>query len=175
MAFILPLALAAVVALGPDHGAHHHSKGHRRVHAAAKKTTSVSEERLLRRRVARLARLALLERRQAILEGFVRRAATEASAFRDDREVDAGSGIVVGPAVVSVDFLGSPLVRARVRNSSSEVVSPLLEVVIRSADGQEARASIALEPLEPGASRTVELACPASLVPVSLRWVAVAL
>lgn len=166
---VLPI-LVVVLAHNPSHGSVHHKKGQHAAPVTEKLGPSLTQERILRRRVARLARLALLERRKALLQEFVVRAATETPAFRDDRVTEVGPGIIVGPATVTIDFLGSPVIRVRVRNASTVVATPLLVARLRAADGSEASAALAVRPLGPGESRVLEAACPRSLTPVSVRW-----
>ncbi len=132
-------------------------------------------ERLLRRRVVRLARIAMLERKEASLGQLLTDAATERSLLVDNRVVSVFDGVLVGPTEATVDFIGSPLIRARVKNTSPRSISVLLTAAIRGGEGPEATASLAVERLAPGEARPVELLCPAALTPTSIAWSAVAL
>ena len=71
----------------------------------------------MRRRV-RLARIKMFERRQAMLFEFLAKTHTESLLFEDTTVSDIGGGIVIGPTSVTLDFLGSPIVRTTVRNTS---------------------------------------------------------
>jgi hypothetical protein len=112
----------------------------------------------------------LLALRAALLHDFLVRAGTEAPSFRDPRIVDDPSGIRIGPTSVDVDFLGAPIVRAVVRNGSHRSIDVLVSASVRDAHGNRVRASTWIERLEPGASRTAELFCPAPLAPASVEW-----
>jgi hypothetical protein len=136
---------------------------------------SVMQERALRRRLVRLARIKMLERRQAMLFDFLAKTHTESPLFEDTTVFDIGGGIVIGPTSVTLDFLGSPIVRTTVRNASKARVSPVLTVHLRMQSGDELRASTALDALEPGASRTVDMLCPSRGHPVSATWSAILL
>jgi hypothetical protein len=82
---------------------------------------------------------------------------------------------VIGPTSVTLDFLGSPIVRTTVRNTSKARVSPVLTVHLRTQSGDELRASTALDALEPGASRTIDILSPSRGHPVSATWSAILL
>jgi len=112
----------------------------------------------------------LLALRAALLHDFLVRTGTEAPSFRDMRIVDDPSGIRIGPTSVDVDFLGAPIVRAVVRNGSNRSIDVLVSASVRDARGNGVRASTWIEHLEPGASRTAELFCPAPLAPASVEW-----
>jgi len=112
----------------------------------------------------------LLAVRSALLHDFLVRAGTESAAFADARVVLDRSGMRIGPTTVDVDFLGSPIVRAVVSNGSSHPLDVLLGANVRDSHWRSARASIWIEHLEPGASRTAELYCPDALAPVSVEW-----
>ena len=147
-----------------------HAKRH--VHAAAIRVPvgmSTAQERLLRRRVIRLARIAMYERRQAMLSEFLARAHTLDPLLQDAQVLALAGGIEIGPTVVLRDSLGGAVVHATIRNTASVPAAPLVTVRLRGADGSEASASIALD-LAPGASRHIELAAPSVVRPVALRW-----
>ena len=149
------------------HSCLHHGK--RTHHAACVKTVAgdptLVEEKALRRRAARLA---YLERRAALLEAFLTRAATEAPAFMDTR-VARLAGVDVGPTLVTRDFLGSPVLRVRLRNAGAPA-SILLTARMRSRNGSLAEASTAVERINTGESRNVELTYPGELAPASVEW-----
>lgn len=130
---------------------------------------SLLQERALRRRVVRLARIKMLERRQAMLFEFLARAHSEAPLFDDQQIVELGNGIWVGPTVVTSDFLGSPIIRTHVRNASGGPLAPLLTAHLRASNG-EASASIPVGMLGPGMTRAVEVRSPLTVRPLSLRW-----
>jgi len=136
--------------------------------ARHKKRTSHAPARKIARRAT--PQTALLALRSALLHDFLVRAGTEAPAFRDARVVLDRSGMRIGPTTVDVDFLGSPIVRAVVSNGSSHPLDVLLGANVRDPHGRSAHASIWIEHLEPGASRTAELYCPDALAPVSVEW-----
>lgn len=131
---------------------------------------SVMQERALRRRVVRLARIKMLERREAMLFAFLAKSHAETPLFADGVEHDLGGGVFVGPTIVTLDFLGSVIVRVTVRNASSVRAAPLLTAHLRTADGAEFAVSAAVESLEPGASRHIDVASPTFAKPVALTW-----
>jgi hypothetical protein len=131
---------------------------------------STMQERALRRRVVRLARIKMLERRQAMLLAFLAKSHAQTPLFMDGVEHDVGSGIIVGPTTVTLDFLGSAIVRTTVRNASPTRASPLLTAHLRTVDGTVFAVSTAVEWLEPGASRRIDVASPTFDTPVSLTW-----
>jgi hypothetical protein len=134
---------------------------------------STLQERALRRRVVRLARIKMLERRQAMLLAFLAKSHAQTPLFADEAQHDVGGGVLVGPTTVTLDFLGSVIVRTTVRNGSPTRASPLLTVHLRTADGAAFAVSIAVEWLEPGASRQIDVASPTFARPVSLTWSAI--
>lgn len=131
---------------------------------------SIVQERALRRRVVRLARIKMLERRQAMLFDFLAKAHTETPLFVDRSSTAVGGGIIVGPTTVTIDLFGSPMIRASVRNIGTTRASPLLTVSLRTGDGVVMRASTLVERLEPGATRQIELLCPMRGRPSALTW-----
>jgi hypothetical protein len=131
---------------------------------------SVAQERALRRRVVRLARIKMLERRQAMLFEFLAKSHTERPLFADGVEHDVGYGLFVGPTIVTLDFLGSPIVRATVRNASNARAAPLLTAHLRTADGAEFAVSAAVESIAPGETRHVDMESPTFATPVSVTW-----
>jgi hypothetical protein len=168
---LVEIAVAAVLAAYP----HPHYKRKTKHHHAPPAVVSslgpsVMQERALRRRVVRMARIKMLERREAMLFDFLAKAHTETPLFEDRAIASLGGGIVVGPTSVTVDFLGSPIVRAVVRNTTASPVSPLLTVTLRDATGALTRASFAIERLAPGASEKIEVLSPSHASPVSLTW-----
>ncbi len=135
---------------------------------------SQAAELALRRRVARLLRMAMLERREAELRDFVIAARTETPAFTDGAVHELDAGLAVLSATVTKDFLGSPIVRARVIDHRQVKLSAVLELHVRSRDGQEGSA-VAIVQLRPGEETTVELFCPRALDAAQLTWKATAL
>ena len=166
---IAPLA-AIVVALSAPTPRHHH-RPRRSVHAIVPRASS---EAALRRSVSRMTQLALLQRRQALLHEFLVRANTETPLLNDGAPHEPLSGILINTTLVSRDLIGSPIIRARVTNRRSAVISIVLIADLADAKGRTGRASSALV-LQPAQTRTVELLCPSELSPVSLRWSALAL
>jgi len=167
--FIVALVAAGALAAQPP--AIYRKKPHRPPPPAAFSIgPSVAQERALRRRVIRLARIKMLERRQAMLFAFLAKSHTETPLFADASAVDVGGGVLVGPTTVTLDFLGSPIIRATVRNASKAQVSRVLTARLRTSDGEVLRVSVALEPLEPGASRRIELLSPSRGRPSSVTW-----
>jgi hypothetical protein len=142
---------------------------HTIVHGINSLEPSTATERALRRRVVRLARIKMLERRERLLREFLANAHTETPLFEDRSTADAGGGVLIGPVAVTRDFLGEPMLRAMVRNASAATIAPLITVRVRAAEG-ERRASIALEPLAPGESRRIELVVPARITLIALSW-----
>lgn len=164
---ILASALAGVLAIQPCPACR------KRPHPSSAQASlgpSLLQERALRRRVIRLARIKMFERREAMLFSFLAQAHTEEPVLDDPRVVDVGAGILVGPTTITLDFLGSPIVRAQVRNTSAARASPLLTVSMRGQAGGILRASTVMEPLEPGGSRVIELLSPSRGRPASVTW-----
>jgi hypothetical protein len=108
--------------------------------------------------------------RHELLHDFLVETHSERPAFIDTHAVDAGGGLRIGPTSVDVDFLGAPVVRARVVNESDRVVDALVVVTIEDPHGATARASTWIERLAPHSDRAVELFCPNALAPASVRW-----
>lgn len=148
-------ALFAAIALAAAPVRHRKRKSH-----VSLKTSAVT---------AAAQRTALLALRREMLHDFLVETGTEAPAFRDARIVKAG-GLRIGPTIVSLDFLGAPIVRARVRNASATAQDALLSARVRDAHGRTAQASTWIERLAAGESRTVEIFCPASLTPTAVDW-----
>lgn len=171
MFFLAAPMLAAAIAYAPAR--HHHTKKkHHALSGGARpaKDPGVIQERALRRRTVRLARIVYFERREAQLIAFLTKTRTETPLFTDPAVVDAGGGIAIGPTTISIDFLGSAVVRARVRNGSNATATMLLTVTLQAADGRTARASTVLPALHPGQTRPVELTSPQAVAPVSAIW-----
>jgi hypothetical protein len=118
---------------------------------------------------ARCLRLRLIERREALLHDFLVRADTEAPQFSDPRSYRIDRDVAVGPTVVTRDFVGSPIIRARVTNLTGADVSFLLSATLESPRGEHSGAS-AVVFLRAGETRTVELLCPDQLAPRALTW-----
>jgi len=108
--------------------------------------------------------------RHELLRDFLVEARSERPAFVDARTVAADGGLRIGPTSVDVDFLGAPIVRARVVNESDRTVDALVVVAIEDPHGVTARASTWIERLAPHADRAVELFCPNALEPASVSW-----
>ena len=168
---LIEIAVAAVVAAFPHPHYKRKTKHHHPPPAVLSSVgPSAMQERALRRRVVRMARIKMFERREAMLFDFLAKAHTETPVFEDRAISSLGDGIVVGPTSVAIDFLGSPVVRTTVRNTTASSVSPLLTVTMRDATGAVTRASVAIERLAPGASKKIEVLSPARASPVSLTW-----
>ena len=130
---------------------------------------TVAAERAERRRVVRLAIVAALIRRETELENFIATASTE-SPLITLREPTPAGPLAIGPSIVTVDFLGSPIIHAIVRNRSSTQFTGLLVAHLVYGAGQESAASVAVSTIAPGQSRRVELLCPDVLRPTALHW-----
>ena len=172
MIFLIAPVSAALIALAHQ-GPVRHRHSHHRVHAMAQAPRSVRSPGNIRAasqsRVARLERLALLVRREAMLRDFLIKARTESPTFTDDRLYKLDPGIEIDETRVATDFIGSPIIRARVRNRTASRQALLIEADIRSSNGTHSRAGAAMT-LEPGETRTVELLCPQRIAPASLIW-----
>ena len=144
------------------------AKPKRKHRTAPPRDVSIAAERVERRRAVRLAIIAALTRREAALEDFLVSTATETPVLTV-RDSTALGPLEVGPTVVGVDFLGSPIIRSTVRNRSSKPVDALL-VAHLTGGGSQAAASLALRAIEPGESRRLELMCPAAITPTALHW-----
>jgi hypothetical protein len=116
-----------------------------------------------------VARITLLALRREMLHDFLVETGTQAPAFTDARVHDAG-GLAIGPTLVVVDFLGSPVVRARVRNASGKPLDALVIARVRDATGTSAQASTWIEKLAPGESKAIEIYCPGPMAPASVEW-----
>jgi len=108
--------------------------------------------------------------RHELLHDFLVETRSEKPAFVDARIIDAGSGLHLGPTTVDVDFLGAPIVRARVVNDGDRAVDALVVVDVEGGSGVTTRASTWVERLAPHGARAIELFCPAALQPVSVHW-----
>ncbi len=111
----------------------------------------------------------LAAKRAAMLHDFVVRAATERVRVLDEHIYRLSPGVLVGPAVVTTDFVGSPIVRVRVTNPNADAVTLLLEVRVADAAGHESAASTVVR-LSANDTRTFELLCPDTVIPVRLTW-----
>ena len=158
---------AFIAAIAVSTALHVHPK--RKRHVAAPRQNTLASERVLRRRVVRLALIAQLTRRESELEDFLASAETETPLMRMGKAV-LSPGVEIGPTSITSDFLGSPIVRATVRNRSAALLSGVLTAHIADAGGKEIALSYAVEAVAPGASQAVELLCSAPLMPISLRW-----
>lgn len=130
-----------------------------RKHSRVKSSTSMS----------RCLRLALLQRRAALLHDFLVETRTETPQFRDARPYRLDVGVTIGPVVVTRDFVGSPIIRARVTNLTARRVSFLLSASITSDREAESGASTVVS-LRAFETRTIELLCPESVAPHALTW-----
>jgi hypothetical protein len=139
-----------------------------RTHVAALRDPAAAAERLLRRRVVRMARIAYLERKQAMLAEFLARAETEQPVLRDDRRLVFGP-ISIGPAAVTRDFLGSPVLRVRVRNDGGAVFA-LITARLRSATHATVEATAAVRLLAKEETREVQIEFPQDFAPLSIDW-----
>jgi len=120
-------------------------------------------------RLARMTRVAILLRREALLHDFLVAATTERPLFHDATIHKVSAGIEISSTAVTLDFIGNPVIRARVRNLLSAPQTALLIAEITDARGMRVRAGAAVL-LQPGETRIVELLCPERLVPASLSW-----
>ncbi|MBC5805482.1 MAG: hypothetical protein DLM53_10485 [Candidatus Eremiobacter antarcticus] len=153
----------------------HHARSLRSGAIGAKAAgASQAAELALRRRVARLLRVAMMERREAELRDFLIAARTETPAFADGAVHELDARLAVLSAFVTKDFLGSPIVRARVINRRHVKLSAVLELHVRSRDGQEGSA-VTIVQLRPDEETTIELLCPRALDAAQLTWKATAL
>lgn len=172
-AILAPLA-AVIVALPPRsirHGPSHHRYSVHKRHRVASRTRPAAA---LGAAVGRMTRLALLQERAALLHDFLVRANTETLLFHDERTSMPAPGVLINAVVVSRDLIGSPIIRARVTSRRPASASLVLIADLKAKNGVGGRASVALL-LRSGETRTVELFCPSTLIPVSLRWSALML
>jgi len=114
-------------------------------------------------RANRELQLALLARREAMLHDFLVEIGTERPAWQDPQVYQVANGISIGPASVDIDFVGNPVIRARITNATTEP----LDLVV-SLD--RAHASTLVERLQPGESRTIELLGARDFTPGRLDW-----
>jgi hypothetical protein len=141
----------------------------RKHHPVAQRQVPIATERVIRRRVVRLAVIAALTRRETALEDFLALTATETPLVRLDAATEL-SNMEVGPSSIALDFLGSPIVRARVRNRSRSAFTGLIIAHVEDAAGKNVDLSYAVDSIAPGESRSIEMLCPAQITPVALRW-----
>jgi len=158
-------ALLSVPAPHVGHAKHRHAL-YARMHP---QRGGIRDEAALQRRVVRETRLALLVRREALLHDFLMNARTESPVFHDDTTYRLDRGIQIDSTRVSLDFIGSAIIRARITNLAATRRAVLLEADVASAQGARGRAAEALT-LQPGETRTVELLCPENISPASLIW-----
>jgi len=142
--------------------------------AASHHRPAGSADLVLRRRIGRLLHLAQLEQRERDLHYFLIRVRTETRALIDDEVHTLDVGLQIGPAVVTRDFLGNPIIRAQIHNLQPHAVFALIEAQVRSNDGHTGSAAVALS-LAAGDNRIIELACPNGILPSALTWTATAL
>jgi hypothetical protein len=114
-------------------------------------------------------RLELDVRREALLHDFLVRASTETPEFADQRSYRLEVGASVGPVLVTRDFVGSPIIRARVTNLRPVKLSFVLSAQLTSKSGARSGASTVIV-LQPHETRSVELLCPDDFTPQSLTW-----
>jgi hypothetical protein len=157
--FIAAAALSALL----------HAKLKRKRHPAVPRQVPVATERVIRRRIVRLAVIASLTRRETALEDFLALTATETPLVKLDTATNL-SDVEIGPSSIALDFLGSPIVRARVRNRSRLTFTGLLIAHMEDAAGKNVDLAYAVDSIAPGESRAIEMLCPAAITPTSLRW-----
>ncbi len=116
-----------------------------------------------------MTKLALLVRREALLHDFLVAASTETPLLRDDATHRLSVGIEISKTSVTLDLLGSPIVRARVTSRAASTQTVVLVADLVDAHGAHGRSAAALA-LRPAETRIVELLCPAKLSPISLIW-----
>jgi hypothetical protein len=146
-----------------------HARPKRKRHPVAPRQVPIATERVVRRRIVRLAVIAALTRRETALEDFLAQTETETPLVRLDTATSL-SDVEIGPSSIANDFLGSPIVRARVRNRSRQIFTGLLIAHVEDAAGKKVDLSYAVDSIAPGESRSIEMLCPAQMTPVSLRW-----
>lgn len=141
----------------------------RRVHAVARKRAN--------NRFPRDSRLTLLALRRELLHDFLVETGTEKPAFTDARIVDVGDSITIGPTIITIDFVGNPIIRARVRNGGNRTKQVVVSATVRSGanTGAGAEASAIIERLGPGESRSVELIAGSATMPTAVTWKALQL
>lgn len=171
MIFLLASAAAALIAIPQSQTVrrHHRHAAHAALHPRPPGSLESARRAVSQNRVARMERLALLVRREALLHDFLIKARTETPIFADEATHRLEPGIEINATHVATDFIGSPIIRARVSNRTATRQALLLEAQISSANGDRATAAEALT-LEPGETRTVELLCPSRISPASLIW-----
>jgi hypothetical protein len=145
------------------------AKPRRKPRRAPLRDISIAAERIERRRAVRLAIIAALTRREAALEDFLITTSSETPLLAVRETVTLGS-LEVGPSLVGLDFLGSPTVRATMRNRSTRRITALIVAHLTYSGGPESLASIAIDGLGPGESRHVVLLCPSVVRPTALHW-----
>jgi len=168
--FVAPVA-AILIHFAQPRDWRHNARRHRiftRVKARAYASSSGTRSR------AAQIKLTLLARREALLHNFLVAATTERPLLHDATIHKVTPGIEVSSAAVTLDFIGNPVIRARVRSLLSAPQTALVIAEITDARGARARAGAAVL-LQPGETRIVELLCPDRIVPASLSWSAMQL
>lgn len=153
--------LAAVISVSTPRPVYGSSRYHHRVPRQT--------EAALQSRILKMTRLAILVRREALLHDYLVRANTETPVFHDETTYRLDPGILVRATRVTVDFIGSPIVRARVSNLTSLTQTVLMQALLASIDGASAQAAVVVT-LQPFETRTIEMLCPSRIVPASLMW-----
>jgi hypothetical protein len=166
---MIALIAAASLSIAPCHPQRFAKRRRAECTTSARKDPAIVAERMLRRRVVRMARIAYFEREQTLLSEFIARAATEQTLFRDDRRLRFGQ-VEIGPVIVTRDFLGSPVLRARIHNERAAPLGVLLTARLNGAGGQTCEATTAAQLRADGAAQTVELSCARATNPISVEW-----
>ncbi len=146
-----------------------HARPKRKRRPVAPRQNPIAAERVVRRRIVQLAVIAQLTRRETELEDFLALTKTETPLVRVDKTTMLGD-VEIGPSTVSVDFLGSPIVRASIRNHSRLQFAGILTAHLSYGVGKEIEVSYALDALAPGETRAFEILYPAAISPTNLRW-----
>jgi hypothetical protein len=141
----------------------------RKRHPVAPRQVPIATERVIRRRVVRLAVIAALTRRETALEDFLALTATETPLVKLDAATKLAD-MDIGPSSIALDFLGSPIVRARVRNQSRVPFTGMFIAHVEDVSGKVVDLAYAVDLIAPGESRSIEMLCPSAITPTSLRW-----
>jgi hypothetical protein len=168
MLFFTAPAMAALLSLSVGTVRAH--KHHRHVPARTySRHLSSPREQTLQRRVVRMTSLALLVRREAMLHDFLLAARTETPIMSDASAHALMPGVDVFASTVALDFLGSPIIRAKVHNALARSLTAVIVADVVDVRGARGRAATEVT-LRQGETRSIELLCPATLSPASLIW-----
>ena len=112
----------------------------------------------------------MLERRKAILQELLLQASAEAPIFRDESTKTVDAIVTIRSVTVARDFIGSPILHARVCNAAGKPLNALIQLRVRDAGGRVASASQLDESLAVRECRPIDILVPQAIVPAAVFW-----